>query len=278
MGYRMLGLDIDGTLLDARGALTREAREAITEARRRGIFVVLCTGRRFRTAALVAEDLDLTGPLVVNNGVLVKDLESGLTLHADYLPRRALDTVLPLMREAGSPMLYLDGREQDTDILVERRERAHRYQLAYLDDHGEHARFVDDLARHAPDEVVMVSLMGDEETLAELRGRASQRLDAEVRINWLANQNYPGRILEFLSASASKWSGLSRVAQAAGIDTGEIAAIGDDTNDVEMLAGAGLGIAMGSAPREVQAAADRVVAAGDAGGLVEAIELLLRRL
>lgn len=277
MPTRLLGLDLDGTLLDPAGRLTREAREAVTEARRRGVFVVLCTGRRFRTAALVAEELDLTGPLVVNNGVLVKDLESGLTLHADYLPSGALARVLPLMRQVGSPMLYLDGPEHETDILVERRDRAHRYQLAYLDDHGKHARYVDDLAEHAPPETVMVSLMGDEETLEPLRRRASARLAEEVRINWIANKNYPGRILEFLSASASKWSGLWRVARAAGIEAAEIAAIGDDVNDVEMLAGAGLGIALGNAPEPVRAAADRVVAAHEAGGLFEAIELVLRR-
>ena len=214
--------------------------------------------------------------MVVNNGVLVKDVESGLTLHGDYLARETLPAVLPLMREAGSPMLYVDGREQDSDILVEGRERAHHFQLEYLDDHAQHARFVDDLVTEAPDEIVMLSLMGEESTLAELRERAQQRLDARVRTNWIENKNYQGRILEFLSASASKWSGLFRVAVAAGIDVSEVAAVGDDANDLEMIAGAGLGIAMGDAPEEVQAAADEVVATNGEGGLIEAVERVLR--
>lgn len=276
MAYRLLGLDIDGTLLDPNGALTREARDAVREARRSGVFIVLCTGRRFRTARPLAEELHLTGPMVVNNGVLVKDLESSLTLHGDYLAREMLPDVLALMRRAGSPMLYVDGREHDTDILVERREHAHRFQLEYLDDHTQHARFVEDLAQEAPDEVVMVSLMGDQGPLEELRGHAQRRLGDRVRTNWIENKNYRGRILEFLSPSASKWSGLWRVAQAAGIDVSEVAAIGDDTNDTEMLAGAGLGIAMGDAPQQVCAAADVVVSSNGKGGLLEAIAHILR--
>ena len=100
MRYRMLGLDVDGTLLDPSGELRDDAREAVAEARRRGLRVVLCTGRRLRTALPIARALELDDALVVNNGVLVKDAQSGATLRHEYLAAHAYPEVLDLLRQS----------------------------------------------------------------------------------------------------------------------------------------------------------------------------------
>jgi hypothetical protein len=74
----------------------------------------------------------------------------------------------------------------------------------------------------------------------------------------------------------TKWSGVLGVASAAGIDPGAVCAVGDDVNDLPMIRAAGLGVAMGNASPEVLAAADRVVAGHDDGGIDELAELILR--
>jgi len=85
MHYRLLALDVDGTLLDPSGELRPTVRDTVMAVQQHGLQVVLCTGRRFRTARPLAQALQLNAPLVVHNGALVKDLASGQTLQQSYI-------------------------------------------------------------------------------------------------------------------------------------------------------------------------------------------------
>ncbi len=80
---------------------------------------------------------------------------------------------------------------------------------------------------------------------------------------------------EIAPAGVSKWSGVQFVAEQLGISAAEICAVGDDVNDLPMLAGAGLGVAMGNAPDYVQSAADRVTRTLDDDGLVQVVSWIL---
>jgi hypothetical protein len=278
LSIRLLALDIDGTLLDPYGGLPDSTREAVAAARRAGLLVVLCTGRRFRTALPIAQTLALDGPIVVNNGALVKDLASARTLHHRYLPVEVYGEVLALARSVGPPLVYVDAYPEVTDFLTERSDQAHPFQREYLRDHGAHCREVEDLAAEGRGDVIMASLMADAETLGALRARAARALGPRVHTHVIQNKNYQGEILEFLSPESGKWSALARVAEQAGIAPEAIAAVGDDVSDVEMLRRAGFGIAMANAVPAARAAAGFVARSNAEGGIVEAIErVLLRR-
>ena len=121
----------------------------------------------------------------------------------------------------------------------------------------------------------MLSTMANVEALETLRERAHARLGDRVTSHLLMNKVYRGHILEFLSPGSGKWPTLRRLAARAGIAPEEIAAVGDDDNDVEMIREAGLGIAMGNAVAAARAAADVVVRSNAEGGVVEAIERVL---
>ena len=103
----------------------------------------------------------------------------------------------------------------------------------------------------------------------------SEQLQTQIGMNWLASQQYRGQILEFFAPGSGKWQALRRVADTAGIAPEQIAAVGDDNNDVGMIRGAGFGIAMGNAVAAAKAAADTVVGSNAEAGVVEAIELVL---
>jgi Cof subfamily protein (haloacid dehalogenase superfamily) len=275
MPIRLLALDLDGTALDTHGSLTDAVRRSVDSVRRREIQVVICTGRRFRTALPMAESLGLSGSIVVNNGVVVKQIETGKTLQHEYLPRDLYDEALALMRGTGPPLVYIDAHETRTDMLTERVDDAHAFQREYLADNTEHYREVEDLAVAKPDEVIMMSTMADENTVRELESRAKEALGERVRTHAIMNKCYQGQILEFLSPTSGKWSALERLAKAEGIAPEEIAAVGDDWNDVEMIDRAGLGIAMGNAVEPAKRAAEVVVRSNAEGGVIEALERVL---
>jgi len=255
--YRILALDIDGTILDPYGKLPHAVRDAIGTARDRGLQVVLCTGRRFRTALPWARELELEGSIVVHNGSLVKDIGSGETLHEAYLPAEHYHDVIDFVRRRGSPLVYVDSFAESIDILIDRfsETRIHDYQRDYMTDHEPHFHTVDDLRDLDRSDVIMVSTMADEKTLHAVREEAHAEFGARIRTHTLINKNYNGGILEFLSPGSTKWHALERVASQRGVAPSEIVAVGDDTNDIEMIRGAGLGVAMANAVSEVRSAA-----------------------
>jgi hypothetical protein len=275
MSVELLALDIDGTLLDPYGALPDAARRAVREARDAGLTIVLCTGRRYRTALPILRELDLEGMVVVNNGAVVKDVASAATLHHSYFPQQLYAEAFALMSEAGSPLVYIDAYEEGFDMLVDASAETHPFQSGYLDDHAEHCRFVDGLAEAPRAEVVMLSHMADEATLLPLRERVTQHFGDALHSHLIWNKNYQGLILELLAANSGKWQAVEHVAHARGIDPSRIAAVGDDRNDAELVRRAGFGIAMGNAVDEVKRGADLVVRSNAEGGVVEAIHAVL---
>jgi len=275
MSFRLLALDLDGTLLDPDGRLDAPARGAVAAARAAGLEVVLCTGRRFRTALPLLRELELSGSVVVNNGAVVKDVASGRTLHrAGLLPELFRDA-LALLREVGPPLVYVDTFELATDFFAEAGATPHEFQREYLEDHGAQCAFVEDVRAAERHGVIMLSLMADATTLRPLRARAHQRLGDRVTTHLIENKNYRGCILELLSPESGKWNAVWRLAQQRGIRREQIAAVGDDGNDAELLRRAGLGIAMGNAADEAKAAADLVVSSNAHGGVAEAVARVL---
>ena len=106
------------------------------------------------------------------------------------------------------------------------------------------------------------------------------RVDAEMLPHWAAALAGRGaaptravpNMLELVPTGASKWGGLEAVLADLGIPHSDLVAVGDGGNDLEMIVGAGVGVAMGNAVPEVLAAADAVVAGHGDGGVAEAIE------
>jgi hypothetical protein len=273
---RLVALDLDGTLLDPYGKLTPAVSQAVGRLTdRREVRTVLCTGRRFRTALPHAQALGLDGAIIVNNGAVVKDLASGETLQHAYLPPELFDEVIGHVRSHGPPLVYLDTYHDGVDAVTERADRAHPFQREYLDDNGAFIAVVEDVARSGRERVIMVSTMADADSLEKLRRDAHERFGDRVQTHSLINKNYQGQILEFLSPTAGKWRALERLAASWGIRPSEIAAVGDDTNDAELLRSVGLGIAMGNALPEVRASAARVVRSNAEGGAAEALEQIL---
>jgi len=277
MRHRLLALDIDGTILGPDREVSDTTRKAIGEALRRGLRVVLCTGRRYRSALPIARSLGLPGPIVVHNGALVKDTARGTTIEATYLAVELQAEIRAVLRSHGAPLVYVDGWPEE-DVLTESQGRIHPHQAGYLDFYGSLCRRVPDLDAAPRADAVMMSVVADAAAIEALRPRALRALGARVRAHALQNPDSGAHSLEILAPGTGKWPALRRLAEAEGIAPHEIAAVGDDRNDVDLVENAGLGIAMGNAVAEVRAVADLVVSGNDRDGAAEAIDAVLRAL
>ena len=274
--YRLIAIDIDGTLLDSRSQLRPAVRDALRHADDAGVHVLLCTGRRYRTALPVAQDAGLALPIVCHSGALAKETGGHHTVHCRPLGRAALDALLDaLADERLTPFAYTDTYERGRDFVVERDAQLTIYHEDYLaKNHGVFAE-VDSLREDLGADVVQVCTFAHLGELREIRGRLDDRLGGLVTSHLLSAPAYRGHFLEFQARDASKWAAITALAHADGIAADHIAAIGDNENDISMLRAAGLGVAMGNADYAVKSAADVVTASNDDDGVARVIEKLL---
>ncbi len=117
--------------------------------------------------------------------------------------------------------------------------------------------------------------MGSRGEMLDLAAGLEQQLGEHLSVHVLRSPRYRGFMCEIAPVGITKWHSIERLAAEWGIPHEEICAVGDDVNDLAMIRGAGLGVAMGNALDEVKAAADRIAPCHDSDGLVEVIGWLL---
>ncbi|PON16630.1 hypothetical protein C2W62_17440 [Candidatus Entotheonella serta] len=203
MQYQLLALDVDGTILDPEGQIRPVVQRAVAEVQARGLHVMLCTGRRFRTALPVAQSLGITHPLIVHNGALIKAPDSGQTLYHCYLSADIYRQGLNVLSQVSSPMLYIDAFHDGIDIITAHSDRTHPFQQAYLQDARPHCQVVPDISAPPLQGVVMMSIMAEESRLKAFRSDVEATLGSQAHVNVLANKSYQGSILEILHPSVS---------------------------------------------------------------------------
>lgn len=270
--YRLVALDVDGTLLTSDKRITRRSQRVLETLHRRGIRLCLTTGRNLRMARRMATSLGIEVGLVAHNGAVV--YEEGLVVSAATLPQEtASETVRRLQQEGCLPMLYVLS-EGDCRLFYEP-SGVSRVVERYLHANGEVSTPVASIEEAISGVVEPLHVVAIEPESRVRFALATFSSAGEVR--WLTSGGYGDGehwFLEAISAKASKWEGLKLLAERHGVALEEVVALGDNLNDLDLLEGVGLGIAMGNAPEVVKASARWVTASNDEEGVALALERL----
>lgn len=278
--YRILALDVDGTLLDADGHLSPRTADAVARAASAGILPVLCTGRRYRRARAITEQLGLAAPIVCNSGAIVKDPADHRTLwRADFDPDLA-DQVRALFRAFDEPgVVFSDRPPTEADFRVPAFPTGRTMFDDYVAKNRDHAEIDPAWADVGPEQDIEpwfhVCAVGSYEEMSAFERSALERMSGRIQTFVLRTSRYLGTMCEILRVDASKWSALQHLADLWGIAPEEICAVGDDANDIPMIRHAGLGVAMGHAHEEVLAAADLVTGRHDEDGVAMLVDEVL---
>lgn len=257
MPISLLALDLDGTLLDARGLISERNRIAIDHARGQGVHVALVTGRRFRDSRPVALELGLDVPLISHNGALTKHAATLQTVSVLPLPVDAAREALQIGRRSGADALLSDGHE-GLGVLVYDHIRggntaAHRYiswaSRIHGDEEGGHAvqqvASLEDYLDHDP---VHLSFSGGCAEMDQLEEILKSELGATVKVLGTKYLEQDFTLIDIVNPAASKGAGVAAAAAELSVMREEIMAIGDNFNDLEMLLFAGTGVVMANAP------------------------------
>ena len=275
--YRLLAIDVDGTLVNSSDDLTPATRAALRRTIAAGIHVVLATGRRYSHTLHLVEPLGISAALITASGALVKDPADHRTLYKTEFHPPLLGDVLAILDGAGyDALLNGDTFAEGFDFFQPARIRENRYLAEYLALNPGCGRVWPDFFVSPPPGIFAGFVMGRRDEMLALQRLLQASLPAPITTHVLRSPRYRGFMCELAPAGVTKWSAVRRLARQWGIADAEICAVGDDVNDIPMIRSAGMGVAMGNAVPEVKAAADRIAPTHDNDGLVEVVEWLFQ--
>lgn len=269
MKYKLLIVDIDGTLVGRNGAISAESREAVAEASCSGIRVSLSTGRVSRACLGIIRELSLDGYHIFFDGALVSDPDQGDEVYAHPLSKEMVKQAVEFARLND---IYLE-LFSSTEYFIERETQATRIHSKLMGIEPTLADFIKLWNRETILKANLVTYSAEEAAKAE---KLRRQFQGRLRFSVARSPAFPG--IEFINVvdpEVSKGEALIALALHVGVSLSEVVAVGDGTNDISLLSTAGLAIAMENAPDEVKAVADYVTLDVDHGGLAAAIKRFL---
>jgi len=266
---RLVALDIDGTLVGEDLSIGVDTRRAIRAARTSGVVVSLVTGRMVSSAMRFARELELDSPIVGYQGALIRSMpvpgsdRLGRLLVHTPMPANVAREIVVWTRQHG-----LDPHLNHLERFIVRADdpRADDYSLFM----GSNPELAVDLIGSIDHPVTKILAAGEPPLPTGLAPVARERFAGRAAVTI----SHP-RFLEFTAPGVSKGRAIRWLARRLGIPLGAVLAIGDQWNDIEMLAEVGHGTAMPSAPGEVLAVARYIAPPVAEEGVARMIEALV---
>ena len=267
---KLVGFDLDGTLLNSEKILTERTRKALIDAVSQGIVIVPVTGRTL--SGVPRELMEFPGVryVITANGARILDVIEGETLIEELLPREKCGIILDIFEKYDTlKEIYYDGvGYADKESL----ENIERYQPD-----AAMGRYI--CATRKPIESTRARFEAEEKGMDKIQALFSDISDKEkARLEVLAavsDVEVTGAVLNNVEVNAKgihKGNALVKLGEVLGIRMEEIMAFGDGNNDIQMLEAVGVGVAMANSVPEVLAVADMVAPSNDEDGVAKVIE------
>ncbi|MDO4163649.1 MAG: Cof-type HAD-IIB family hydrolase [Bacteroides sp.] len=264
--YRLLVLDLDGTLTNSRKEISPRNLDALIRLQQSGVRLVLASGRPTYGIAPLANQLQMKqygGCILSYNGGEIIDWGTDELLYKNLLPNE----VLPILYEAATrhrqAILTYDNEyvltEHPNDEYVEKEAFLNKMKI----------KATDNFLQDAPVPLPKCLIVGHPDELVQTETELAERLQGQISVY----RSEPF-FLELVPLGIDKARSLSTLLDKLGLTREEMVAIGDGFNDLSMIQFAGMGVAMANAQEAVKQAADYVTLSNDEDGVAAAIEKL----
>lgn len=274
MIYRLLALNIDGTLLQANGRFHKSTKEAVEYVQHKGILVTLVTSRSFPSARKVARALKIKTPIISHQGAYISSAQEKpiyvkrLNEEITYDIVRFLE-VLPCQIRLVHEQFSLANKFKLNNNLIAKTIFTSGDPVLYSQ------QFVSSLSEHLHDQPVTppkIEVYFEENKDLQDSKAAFDKMFPEIQTIALDSLR-----LDIVPAGVSKLDGLSYLAKRFGISRQEMVVIGDGLDDIPMIEAVGLGVAMGNAPYPVKKAADWITRSENEHGVAYMVKEHFRK-
>lgn len=267
--YKLVAIDLDGTLLNSKKRISEKNKGAIKKAIEAGVQVVVCSGRIYTGAKIFGKEIGTKLPLITCNGARIKDMNTNEVLFCKTLDVDVCKQVVDICKKED---VYFHTYIEDT-MFTEKLE----YSSLFYWERNKELPIKDRidiqlipcmkevLGKHPNDISKLVIISNDLEKLAKVR-----KIVEQVQGVLAMSSNFDN--FEVMNSEVSKGAALKFLAEKYGIKREEVIAIGDNENDLSMLEYAGLPISMANAEAYVKEVSLYVTLSNNEDGVAHAIE------
>lgn len=260
--YKMIALDMDGTLLNTEKNISKATYDAIQNAKNKGVKVVLATGRPVKGIHKYLNELDLINDddyAVAFNGAIVQTTKSEKIIAKNLLDIKDAELLYEL-----SKTLNVNIHALTNDACIT--PKISKYSLVEAEMNSIPINELD-FTNLAKDTTIVKVMFIDEENILD---KAIKKIPKEFYDKYTVVKSSP-YFLEFLNKKVSKGIGVKLLAENLGIDMKDVICVGDHENDIEMIKYAGLGVAMENAINELKVVANFITKSNDEDGVAHVI-------
>lgn len=284
--YKLVAIDLDGTLLNSDGEVSNKNKEAIQKAVRKGVFIVLTSGRMPTSIQTIAKEIGANGYMICGNGALIYDLQEEEILYEAFMKK---EKALQIVKICEENSIYYNVYTRDCVIA-----KSLNYNVLFY--HNENSNkslekrtninIVEDIQKYIEEseklEILKITICDSDKIIfSSIIRKLKQIPEIDIlEVEHMSRKNIKAGTKEIpveyfytevANPNINKWTAIQVLIQKLGIKQEEVMAIGDNQNDKEMVQNAGLGVAMGKSMLEANQIGDVFVKDNNHSGVAEAI-------
>lgn len=284
--YKLIAIDLDGTLLNSYGQVSDKNRLALKQAQENGTEIVLASGRSTNSVKNIANDIGNNKYIICGNGSLIYDLQMEEIIYDKFIEKKkALQIINICEQNSIYYNVYTENmviaKTLSNNVMFYHQENANKPDSKKTKINL--VKNIYDYVQNLENENILKFTISD--TSSIIFNSIIRKLREIKNIDVLDVAHMSRKIIksgteevsleyyytEITSKDVDKWNAIEWLAKRLNIQKDEIMTIGDNINDKLMIENAGLGVAMGNSAPYIKEIADKVVASNNEDGVSEAI-------
>ncbi|GAB6100339.1 Cof-type HAD-IIB family hydrolase [Halanaerocella petrolearia] len=261
MSYKLVAIDLDGTLLDDRCQISEYTKRVLLNLKEEGVKIILASGRPYQSMLQFAKELDLNTPLIVNNGALIKQPDENI-ISQEFIPSSIAERLLSYARRED---LHISFYFPDRICVADITEKAD----VHIKEEKVDPQPVGDLAETLNGNLINILFNVDSYRIEKVVIDLKERFADELSIAQTTD-NY----IDIMAANVTKGAALEDLMDQYHLNSTQVLTFGNNYNDLSMLELADCGVAMDNAPDEVKQSADRIAKDNNQDGVALILEEL----
>lgn len=284
--YKLMAIDLDGTLLNSFGEVSEGTKLALKKAKEQGTEIVLASGRPISSTESLAVELGVDNYLISGNGAAVYDIKNQKIIYDRFLNK---EQVLNIAKMCEENSFFYNVYTEDEVIASSLNYNVlfyHKENVKKIEEKRTHINVVQNIAEYieqsGKEKFLKITVCDESQFIFN---SIMKRLKAIPGIDVLEVAYMSKKKIKFgtedvdiqyyyteiTNENVNKWSAIEFLLEKLNIKKEEVIAIGDNVNDKEMIENSGLGIVMGNSNPKMKEIADKIVSDNNSDGVLEAI-------